>query len=91
MMTAVRATAATTRVLIVPRRAPAAMLADCPESFTCSKNARCLPGDCYFNDCVAGFRCESSTGSWQCLPGSAGAGGAGENEMTQAGAGGGTD
>jgi hypothetical protein len=66
--------------------------ADCTAGYTCGANARCMPGDCYFNDCVAGFQCESSTGTWQCLSSSAGAAGASSNEdMSQAGTGGSAD
>jgi hypothetical protein len=62
---------------------------DCAASFTCGKNGRCMPGDCYFNDCVTGFQCGSSTGTWECLPSSAGAAGAGgDQDANQAGTGG---
>lgn len=62
---------------------------DCPASYTCGKDGRCSPGDCFFHGCVSGFECQSSTGTWQCLPGSAGAGGAsGDEDDTQAGTGG---
>ncbi|MEI9953018.1 MAG: hypothetical protein WDO74_29580 [Pseudomonadota bacterium] len=68
---------------------PCNVPADCARSYTCSKNGRCLPGDCYFHDCVTGFECQSSTGKWECLPSSAGAAGAaGSEDTTQAGAGG---
>ena len=56
--------------------------ADCQPSYTCSTNARCLPGDCYFNGCVTGFECQSSTGTWQCAPTTGGEAGAGGNEDT---------
>jgi len=58
--------------------------ADCPVSYTCGKEGRCSPGDCYFNGCVSGFECQSSTGIWQCLSGSAGTSG----DSASAGAGG---
>ncbi len=46
-----------------------------------------MPGDCYFNHCVTGFQCQSSTGTWECVPTSAGAAGTGGNEdASQAGA-----
>lgn len=64
---------------------------DCAPSYTCGEKGRCMPGDCYFNGCVTGFECESSTGTWECLPSSAGAGGeggaSGDGE-SQAGSGG---
>ena len=63
--------------------------ADCPASYTCGKERRCLPGDCYFHGCVTGFECQSSTGTWECLPSSLGAAGAAGNEgSAQAGTGG---
>src|SRR6478609_8753624 len=43
---------------------------DCAASYTCSEKGRCMPGDCYFNGCVTGFECPSSTGTWECLPSS---------------------
>lgn len=55
---------------------------DCGASYTCSDHGRCLPGDCYFNGCVTGFECQSSTGTWECLPSSTGAAGAAGNEDT---------
>lgn len=62
---------------------------DCRESYTCGKDGQCLPGDCYFNGCVSGFECQSSTGTWECLPSSGGAAGASADEQpTEAGAGG---
>ena len=65
---------------------------DCPQNYTCGEENRCLPGDCYFNGCVAGFECQSSTGTWECLPASAGAAGAAgassNQEASQAGSGG---
>lgn len=62
---------------------------DCLASYTCGQDGHCAPGDCYFNGCVTGFDCQSSTGTWQCLPNSAGAGGAsGDSEMTLGGSGG---
>jgi hypothetical protein len=62
---------------------------DCAASYTCGDKGLCLPGDCYFNGCVTGFECQSSTGTWQCLPSSAGAAGtSGNDDTTPAGAGG---
>jgi hypothetical protein len=55
---------------------------DCVAGYTCGKEAQCAAGDCYFNGCVTGFECESSTGRWECLPASAGAAGASGNEDT---------
>jgi len=51
--------------------------ADCPPSYTCGEDSRCRPGDCYFNGCVSGFECQSSTGTWECLPSSGAAGASG--------------
>ncbi|HYQ01418.1 MAG TPA: hypothetical protein VER96_22250 [Polyangiaceae bacterium] len=59
---------------------------DCPASYTCGTEGRCLPGDCFFHGCVSGFECQSSTGAWECSPGSAGA--SGNDDSSQAGAGG---
>jgi hypothetical protein len=59
---------------------------DCPQSYTCGQERRCLPGDCYFNGCVTGFECQSSTGTWECLPGAAGA--PGNDDSFHAGSGG---
>ena len=59
---------------------------DCAPTYTCGKEGRCLPGDCYFHECVAGYQCQSSTGQWLCLPVSGGAAGAGGEEGGQAGA-----
>jgi len=68
---------------------PCSKPSDCPASYTCSKAGRCLPGDCFFNECVTGFECQSSTGTWECLPSSGGAAGAsGDDETSEAGAGG---
>src|ERR1041384_109349 len=62
---------------------------DCPVSYTCGKEGRCLPGDCFFHGCVTGFECQSTTGVWRCEPTSAGAAGASGNQDTsEAGTGG---
>jgi len=59
---------------------------DCASNYTCGDQGRCLPGDCYFQGCVTGFECESSTGTWECLPSSSGtAGASGNDDTTQAG------
>ncbi len=59
---------------------------DCDQSYTCGKSGRCQPGDCYFNGCVTGFQCQSSTGTWECAPNSSGAAGSsGTDNATQAG------
>ena len=59
---------------------------DCDAGYTCGKNGACLPGDCSFNGCVTGFQCESSTGRWECAPGSdGGAAGASNEDTAQAG------
>jgi hypothetical protein len=52
---------------------------DCPANYTCGEQSFCSPGDCYFSGCVAGFECQSSTGRWECLPGSGDAAGAAGN------------
>jgi hypothetical protein len=52
---------------------------DCDRTSTCTPSGQCMSGDCYFNGCVAGFFCDSSTGIWQCIAngtGEAGAAGA---------------
>jgi hypothetical protein len=64
---------------------------DCSPGYTCGDNGQCLPGDCYFNGCVAGFQCESATGRWQCAQSSSGAAGSSNEDTTQAGAGGAFD
>jgi len=46
---------------------------DCPPSYTCGEKGYCMPGDCYFNGCVSGFECDSSSGIWECVPSSDGA------------------
>ncbi|HET7542776.1 MAG TPA: hypothetical protein VFK05_23050 [Polyangiaceae bacterium] len=62
---------------------------DCAPSYTCGEKGTCMPGDCYFNGCVTGFDCQSSTGTWECLPSSGGAAGASnEDGDSQAGSGG---
>lgn|GEM_PF-1314399 len=58
---------------------------DCPSSYTCGKDGRCMPGDCYFNGCVTGFECQSSTGTWKCSSSSGGAAGA-SGDLSDAGA-----
>ena len=65
-------------------RAPA----DCASSYTCGKAGLCMPGDCYFNGCIAGYECSSSTGAWQCLPSASGAAGVGNEDTNEAGTGG---
>jgi hypothetical protein len=57
---------------------------DCAETSTCTASGQCMIGDCSFYNhaCVAGFRCDSSSGIWQCVAngtaeaGVSGAGGA---------------
>jgi hypothetical protein len=62
---------------------------DCAPSYTCGMKGYCMPGDCYFNGCVSGFECQSSTGTWECAPSSgAGAAGASNEGESQAGSGG---
>jgi len=59
---------------------------DCSPSYTCSENGLCVAGDCYFSGCVSGFQCQSSTGTWECMPTSMGAAGAGGSEAGNGGA-----
>jgi len=51
---------------------------DCGVNETCSKLRQCVSGDCTFSGCVSGYSCDSSSGTWECVPSSsAGAAGAG--------------
>jgi hypothetical protein len=60
---------------------------DCDATSTCTPNNQCMPGDCsFYNVCVAGYRCDSSTGIWECVANDSGA--AGEAGATATGAGG---
>jgi hypothetical protein len=57
---------------------------DCDSTFTCTSEGICRSGDCSFSSCVAGYRCDSSSGIWQCV-----ANGSGEaGSSAQAGEGG---
>jgi hypothetical protein len=50
--------------------------ADCDATYTCTSAGVCVPGDCTFNGCLSGYRCDSSSDAWGCvLNGSAGAAG----------------
>jgi hypothetical protein len=48
---------------------------DCDSTSTCTAAGVCIPGDCTFSGCVAGYRCDSSTGVWECVGSGAGAAG----------------
>lgn len=52
---------------------------DCGVNETCTSAGRCVSGDCSFSDCVSGYRCDASTGIWQCI----------SNEMSSGGGSGG--
>lgn len=41
--------------------------ADCGVNQTCSSAGVCVSGDCSFSGCVSGYRCDVSTGIWQCV------------------------
>jgi hypothetical protein len=56
---------------------------DCDSTSTCTSAGLCAYGDCTFNGCVAGYRCDSSTKVWLCVANGSGAAGA----SGQAGAG----
>ena len=63
---------------------------DCGSTQTCGSLGQCASGDCSFNGCVSGYRCDSSSGTWMCvskLSGSAGSSGDGSSggEAGQAG------
>jgi hypothetical protein len=64
---------------------PCTLPTDCAQSYACGEQGRCLPGDCYFNGCVSGFECQSSTGTWECLSSSGAAGAFGTDNSPQAG------
>lgn len=56
---------------------------DCVPNYTCNSSGQCVSGDCSFNGCVSGYRCDASSGIWQCISnsvissgGGAGTGGA---------------
>ncbi len=51
---------------------------DCDETSTCTASGQCMSGDCSFYNhaCVAGFRCDSSSGIWQCVANSSAEAGA---------------
>lgn len=49
--------------------------ADCRVGETCSPDALCVPGDCTFSGCIAGFSCDVIDGRWSCRPESAAIGG----------------
>ncbi len=51
---------------------------ECDETSTCTASGQCMIGDCSFYNhaCVAGFRCDSSSGIWQCVANGTGAAGA---------------
>src|SRR5450432_4257436 len=49
---------------------------DCDMTSTCTPAGVCMTGDCsFYHGCVAGYRCDSSSGVWACVPGTAGAAG----------------
>jgi hypothetical protein len=48
---------------------------DCGADATCTPAASCVSGDCSFSGCVSGYRCDSSTGIWQCISNATGAAG----------------
>ncbi|HWZ91191.1 MAG TPA: hypothetical protein VNW92_20160 [Polyangiaceae bacterium] len=51
---------------------------DCDTTATCTPAGQCMPGDCsFYHGCVAGYRCDSSSGIWGCVPNASGAAGAG--------------
>ncbi len=60
---------------------------DCGVNETCSVKARCVSGDCSFSGCVAGYRCDSSSGSWLCVSDANGSAGAADDMPAAAGAG----
>jgi hypothetical protein len=62
---------------------------DCGMTSTCTPSGQCASGDCSFYDhsCVAGYRCDSSSGVWQCVASDSGsAGEAGASGATAAAA-----
>ena len=62
---------------------------DCGVNQTCDVDGRCVAGDCSFNGCVSGYRCDSSSGIWKCVStaggGSAGASSSGGSSGMSAG------
>jgi hypothetical protein len=65
---------------------------DCGVNQTCSSASLCVSGDCSFSGCVSGYRCDVSTGSWQCISTTSGtpnggAGGGSSGGATQGAAG----
>ncbi len=58
---------------------------DCGVNQTCNVDGRCVSGDCSFDGCVSGYRCDSSSGIWECV--STASGGSGGASSTGGGAG----
>jgi hypothetical protein len=66
--------------LCVPSERPARVCSapsHCGFNETCSLRGICVPGDCTFSGCVAGYTCDRDSGVWQCIASSSGVGGAG--------------
>ena len=63
---------------------------DCDATATCTPAGSCVFGDCTFNPCFAGYRCDASSGIWSCVPNGSGAAGSssqgGESGASAAGA-----
>ena len=49
--------------------------ADCRVGETCSPDALCVPGDCTFSGCIAGWTCDVIDGRWGCRSETSAAGG----------------
>ena len=51
---------------------------DCGVNQTCSSAGLCVSGDCSFSGCVSGYRCDGSSGIWQCVSSTGGSPNGGE-------------
>jgi hypothetical protein len=61
---------------VLPNMPSCSKPSDCDSTYTCTSAGVCLTGDCTFNSCVSGYRCDSSGGTWACVAnGSIGAAG----------------
>ncbi|HEY4104409.1 MAG TPA: hypothetical protein VGM44_10980 [Polyangiaceae bacterium] len=62
---------------VFPNNYSCAAPGDCDSTSTCTPAGTCEPGDCSFYDgCVNGYHCDSSSGVWACVANNGGNAGA---------------